>query len=39
LDFGFFAGDVKIGVGFRPFWHSLPGPGPQHQEPIFDSSF
>jgi len=29
FSFGFSGGNVIIGVGFWPFWHRLPGPGPQ----------
>jgi len=29
---GFFVGDTISGVGFKPFWLRLPGPGPQLQE-------
>jgi len=27
--FQFFVGDIVSGVGFRPFWPRLPGPGCQ----------
>jgi len=39
LDFSFFVGDVKIGLGFRPFWPRLPGPGPQNQEAFLAQVF
>jgi len=32
-------GDVASGVGFRPFWLMLPGPGPQQLKGIFDLCF
>jgi len=35
LDFGLFVGDAIHGVGFRPFWHRLLGPGCQLLEGIF----
>jgi len=34
-DFGFFVDDVINGVGFRPFWFRLLGPGPQPLDGIF----
>jgi len=35
LDFEFFVGDVICGVGFRPFWLRIPGPGHQLLDGIF----
>jgi len=33
--FAFFVGDFISGVGFKPFWPRLPGPGPQPQDGCF----
>jgi len=39
LDFKFFVGNVKSGLGFRLFWLRLPGPEPQPLEGIFSLYF